>query len=214
MKKKNYYSIHKNKKKRKSTVTKQMEALKIVNRVIRNAIILSQRLIELSQTIKQLPNYRLGRNTNEMVLGYEPNSKHNEIIINDYASRSGSNPESILSEMDFGHGSDMSVEQIVSKDGKIIAVIKKGNLFEKQWLDEVTEIDPNQYAKFSKIEDIYIGNSFINIPVPTDFSTFHKLVNEDKLNISNPFLSDYLIDEIKSYKSKPDTPKDNKDEWD
>jgi len=60
MKKQNYYSIHKNKKKRKLTQTSQMEALKIVNRVIRNAHILVQKMIELHYERNLIPKYKKG----------------------------------------------------------------------------------------------------------------------------------------------------------
>ncbi len=102
MKKRNYYSIHKNKKKRKSTSTSQIEALRIALRVIRHAIILSQKLIQLSQSIKQIiPKYKISGNTEPIIVG-----------------------------IDSGYGKDNYIESVINRNGQIHILKHNEKLYE------------------------------------------------------------------------------------
>lgn len=86
--KKNYYSIHKNKKKRKSIETDFQKVFKKVVPIIIKSMRIVQFAIELSQRNKRMPipKYKLGSNSADLM------------IVNDSASRAGSNPERILFE--------------------------------------------------------------------------------------------------------------------
>jgi len=99
MKKNNYYSIHKNKKKRKNTSTPQIEALKIVNRVICHAIVLAQKMIEIQTLYRSIPKYT-GPNVGNYKSGGVPVAmvfdNISENILRDSASRAGSNPERLI----------------------------------------------------------------------------------------------------------------------
>jgi len=62
--KKNYYSIHKNKKKRKSTLTQTQKAWKKVSPIILKAMIFVQKAIQASQQKRMpIPKYRMSGNT-------------------------------------------------------------------------------------------------------------------------------------------------------
>lgn len=58
--KKNYYSIHKNKKKRKSISRIDKKSLRIIKRALCKASKLVQTFIEIYQYIKPIPNYKKG----------------------------------------------------------------------------------------------------------------------------------------------------------
>jgi len=237
MKKQNYYSIHKNKKKRKSTITKQMNALKIVKRVIRSAIILAQKCIEISNGIYRntpkysSPNYGNYKKITDKII---KNKIFDDTLIkyHDYASRSGSNIENVLFSMDFCDGIDNAVESVIDSNGVIhvlkpreqfykseekvnVSIPEEGHVFSKHWFDEAGPIDPNQYDKLSKRNDNYRIYGCGPIQVPTDFSQqyFMKLVNEGKLKLTNPFIENDIIEEIKNYKPEKNKPKPNNGEW-
>lgn len=188
MKKHNYYSIHKNKKKRKSTANSKMEALKIVNRVIRNAIILNQRLIEVSNAMKMIPKYatpnignykritddlKIVDNKSNPVIMTDNDSDFNHVVY-DYASRSGSNPGLIIAGMDFGINGDKSVEAVINRNGNILNLGK---------INDITDFnDVNGVKIWHEILDdgkFVIKNNIKEI-MQEDFKNFTSKQNENK----------------------------------
>lgn len=69
MKKQNYYTIHKNKKKRKSTLTQTQKFWKKVSPIILKAIVFAQKAIEAAQKKRMpIPKYRISGNTDKNIL--------------------------------------------------------------------------------------------------------------------------------------------------
>jgi len=82
MNKRNYYSIHKNKKKRKSTTTSKIEYLKIANRVILNAMLIVLKAIELAKECKRIPKYKKGVISELAIVGDNNQERILNTIIN------------------------------------------------------------------------------------------------------------------------------------
>lgn len=80
MKNKNYYSIHRNKKKRKSTLTEFQKTWRIIAPTIIKAMLFVQKAMEASQQKRMpIPKYKLGGGKSELAI-IGDNSKP-EIIV-------------------------------------------------------------------------------------------------------------------------------------
>lgn len=160
MKKRNYYTIHKNKKKRKDVYNKKLwRLIGQCQLFVKNAILVSKSLKELSKSIKEIP-----------IPNYKSGGKMFPII-----------------GIDLANGNDMHAESIILPNGVIQVLKPDENLFKVMERFNINVFDVNDYVvniPNNVIEQRRI--ELLNRPIP-DFSEGIKGIIELNENLKNCF---------------------------